>query len=56
MFANKGIQTFTESDKKILFYLITDGSKKEELAAFEEPKLHHNCLSKKVFVSALAFS
>jgi uncharacterized protein (TIGR02687 family) len=36
MFADKVIQTLTESDKKILFYFDADGSKKEELAAIEE--------------------
>lgn len=36
MFAEKVIQTLTESDKNILFYFDADGSKKEELAAIEE--------------------
>ncbi|SEF86450.1 BREX-1 system phosphatase PglZ type A [Flavobacterium urumqiense] len=36
MFTEKVIQTLTESDKKILFYFDTDGSKKEELTAIEQ--------------------
>ena len=36
MFADKVIQTLTESDKNILFYFDTDGSKKEELTTIEE--------------------
>jgi len=36
MFADKVIQTLTESDKKILFYFDADGSKKEEWAAIDE--------------------
>lgn len=36
MFAEKVIQTLANSDKKIIFYFDTDGSKKEELAAIEE--------------------
>ena len=36
MFAEKIIQTLANSDKKIIFYFDTDGSKKEELATIEE--------------------
>lgn len=36
MFAEKVIQTLANSDKKIIFFFDTDGSKKEELAAIEE--------------------
>ena len=36
MFADKVIQTLTESDKNILFHFDADGSKKEALAAIEE--------------------
>jgi uncharacterized protein (TIGR02687 family) len=35
MFADKVIQTLTTSDKNIIFFFDTDGSKKEELAAIE---------------------
>jgi uncharacterized protein (TIGR02687 family) len=36
MFADKVIQTLANSDKKIIFFFDTDGSKKEELATIEE--------------------
>lgn len=36
MFAEKVIQALANSDKKIIFFFDTDGSKKEELAAIEE--------------------
>lgn len=36
MFAEKIIQTLANSDKKIIFFFDTDGSKKEELATIEE--------------------
>lgn len=36
MFANKVIQTLTESDKNILFYFDTEESKKEELTAIAD--------------------
>lgn len=35
MFADKVIQTLTQSEKNILFYFDTDGSKKEELTTIE---------------------
>ena len=36
MFAEKVIQTLANSDKKLIFFSDTDGSKKEELATIEE--------------------